>query len=126
MPIPRVVGKLNRVGLNHLMRPFTRHAPGFAVVHHTGRRSGRPYETPVNLFPVEGGFVIALTYGSRTDWVRNVIAAGGCVVETRGRQVACRSPHVYRDETRRRIRPVERAVLGVLGVTEFMELTAER
>jgi hypothetical protein len=73
MPIPRAIGRLNRVGLNRLSRPVAAHLPGFGVVHHRGRRSGRAYRTPVNLFPTQRGFVIALTYGPRTDWMRNVL-----------------------------------------------------
>jgi deazaflavin-dependent oxidoreductase (nitroreductase family) len=99
-----------------------RHLPGFGVVHHHGRRSGKAYRTPVNVFPVSGGFVIALPYGRRTDWVRNVMAAGGCTVETRGRMVACVDPHLYRDPGRRGIRPLERAALAVLGVEDFLSL----
>ena len=122
MPIPLAVGRLNRIGFNRLSTPVARHLPGFGVVHHRGRRSGRAYRTPVNVFPVEGGFVIALTYGSRTDWVRNVQAAGGCSVETRGELVACDRPRLYRDPERRGIRPLERRVLGLIGVEEFLEL----
>lgn len=99
-----------------------RHLPGFAVVHHRGRRSGRAFETPVDVFPVDGGFVLALTYGPDTDWVKNVMAAGGCTIETRGRRIACTGPRLYRDPGRHHIRPVERAVLGVLGVEWFLEL----
>jgi deazaflavin-dependent oxidoreductase (nitroreductase family) len=122
MPIPLVIGKLNKVGLNHLTRPLMRHLPGFAVVHHRGRRSGREFQTPVNVFPVEGGYVIALTYGPDTDWVKNVLAAGGCELETRGHLVPCTGAHLYRDPARRRIRPFERAILGLLGVEYFVEV----
>ena len=45
------------------------------IVHHVGRRSGRPYETPVLLTPIDGGFLIPLTYGPDRDWVRNVTAS---------------------------------------------------
>jgi deazaflavin-dependent oxidoreductase (nitroreductase family) len=122
MPVPRAVGKLNRVGFNHLTRPILRHLPGFAVVHHRGRTSGREFQTPVMLFRTDGGFVIALAYGPHTDWVKNVHAAGGCTVETRGHSVTCTAPRLYRDPSRRGIRPVERAVLGWLDVDEFLEL----
>ena len=122
MPIPRAIGRLNRVGLNRLSRPVAAHLPGFGAVHHRGRRSGRAYRTPVNLFPTERGFVIALTYGPRTDWVRNVLAAGGCAVESRGRTVACTAPRLYRDPERHGIRPVERVALGWLGVQESLAL----
>lgn len=122
MPILLAVGRLNKAGFNHLSRPAAAHLPGFGVVHHRGRRSGRPYRTPVNVFPVEGGFVIALTYGAHTDWVRNVLAAGGCTLQTRGRSVECVEPRLYRDPQRRGIRPVERTVLGWLGVDQFISL----
>lgn len=122
VPIPLAVGRWNRVGFNRLSTPVARHLPGFAVVHHHGRRSGRAYRTPVNVFPVSGGFVIALAYGPRTDWVRNVVAAGGCTLETRGRMVACGEPRVYRDPGRHGIRPVERAALRAIGVEEFLSL----
>jgi deazaflavin-dependent oxidoreductase (nitroreductase family) len=123
VPIPLAVGRWNRVGFNRLSTPVARHLPGFAVVHHHGRRSGRAYRTPVNVFPVSGGFVIALAYGPRTDWVRNVVAAGGCTLETRGRMVACGDPRVYRDAGRQGIRPVERAALRAMRVEEFLSLS---
>ena len=122
MPVPLAVGKLNRVGFNHLTRPFARHLPGFAVVHHRGRKSGREFHTPVNLFHTEGGFIIALTYGPHTDWVKNVLAAGGCTVESRGHRMTCTAPRLYRDPARHGIRPVERIVLGWLDVEEFLGL----
>ena len=122
VPIPLAIGRWNRVGFNRLSTPVARYLPGFGVVHHRGRRSGREYRTPVNVFPVPGGVVIALTYGPRTDWVRNVVAAGGCTLETRGRMVACGEPRVYRDPGRGGIRPVERAALRAIGVEEFLSL----
>jgi deazaflavin-dependent oxidoreductase (nitroreductase family) len=96
--------------------------PGLGLVIHRGRRSGRRYETPVNVFPAEDGYVFALTYGPDTDWVRNVLAAGGCELRTRGRTVRLMSPRLYRDEDRRGIRPFERQVLRVLSVADFLAL----
>jgi deazaflavin-dependent oxidoreductase (nitroreductase family) len=122
VPIPLAVGRWNRAGFNRLSTPVARQLPGFAVVRHRGRRSGREHQTPVNLFRVGDRFVIALVYGPRTDWVRNVLAAGGCTIETRGSLVACGQPVVYRDPERHGIRPVERATLALLGVQDFLEL----
>ena len=124
MPIPRAVGRWNKAGLNRLTRHVAPWMPGFGVVIHRGRRSGRRYETPVNVFPAADGYVFALTYGPDTDWVRNVLAAGGCERRTRGRTVRLVSPRLYRDEDRRGIRPVERQVLRVLNVADFLSLTS--
>ena len=90
---------------------------------HRGRRSGREYRTPVNVFATADGFVIALTYGAEhTDWVRNVLAAGGCELRVRGRVLRADSPRIFHDETRQAIRLPERQVLRLLGVADFMSL----
>jgi deazaflavin-dependent oxidoreductase (nitroreductase family) len=123
MPIPQAVGRWNRVGLNRVTRHVAPWLPGFGVVIHRGRRSGRSYRTPVNVFRTEDGYLFALTYGPDTDWVKNVQAAGGCELETHRRTVRLVSPRLYHDETRRGIRPVERAVLRIIGVADFLAMT---
>ncbi len=55
-----------------------------SVIRHRGRTSGRPYETPVGAVAVDDGFVIALVYGSRTSWVRNVLANGSATILNEG------------------------------------------
>jgi deazaflavin-dependent oxidoreductase (nitroreductase family) len=122
MPIPRQVARWNKVGLNRITRHFTPWMPGFGLVVHRGRRSGREYQTPVNVFPADDGFIIALTYGADTDWVKNVQAAGGCELRTRGRVLRVGSPRVYHDEARHGIRPLEREMLRLLGVTDFLSV----
>jgi deazaflavin-dependent oxidoreductase (nitroreductase family) len=122
MPIPRRVARWNKVGLNRITRHVAPWMPGFGLVVHRGRRSGREYRTPVNVFPADDGFVIALTYGADTDWVKNVQAAGGCELRTRGRVLRVGSPRVYHDETRHGIRPLEREMLRLLGVADFLSV----
>ena len=122
MPIPKVVGQWNKAGLNRLTRHIAPWMPGFGVIVHRGRRSGRRYETPVNVFSAGHGYVIALTYGLETDWVKNVLAAGGCELRTRGHATRLTSPRLYHDESRRGIRPVERQVLRLIGVADFLRL----
>jgi hypothetical protein len=56
MAIPRTVGRWNKVGLNRVTRHIAPWLPGFGVVVHRGRRSGRIYRTPVNVFATEGGY----------------------------------------------------------------------
>jgi len=97
------------------------------VVTHRGRRSGRQFHTPVNVFPRPGGrYVVALTYGPDTDWVKNVLAAGGCELVTRGRHLELTAPRRFHDEARHEIRVAERLVLGFLHVYEFLELRVAR
>jgi deazaflavin-dependent oxidoreductase (nitroreductase family) len=125
MPIPKTIARLNRVGLNRVTRRIAPWAPGFGVVVHRGRRSGRTYETPVNVFPTASGVRIALTYGADTDWVRNVVAAGGCELRTRGRTLTLTGPKVVRDPTRSGTRAFERRVLRMLQVEDFLDLTEQ-
>ena len=123
MPIPHGMRRVNRAALNKVTRPLFRWLPGMGVVIHRGRRSGRQYQTPVNVFPRPGGrYVVALTYGPDTDWCKNVVAAGGCELVSGGRMIALTSPRLFHDKSRREIRVVERAILGLLEVNDFLEL----
>jgi deazaflavin-dependent oxidoreductase (nitroreductase family) len=123
MPIPDGMRRVNKVVLNKVTRPVFRWLPGGGVVVHRGRRSGRAYQTPVDVFPRPGGrYIIALTYGPDTDWVKNVLAAGGCALITRGSHLALTAPQLFHDEARREIRVPERLMLAVLQVSDFMEL----
>lgn len=124
MPFPRRLARWNKAGLNRVVRHVAPWAPGLGLVVHRGRRSGRAYQTPVNVFRTADGFVIALTYGAEhTDWVRNVLAAGGCELRTGGRVLHVNSPRVYHDESRRGIRPLERQALRLIGVADFLSVT---
>ena len=71
----------NKYVTNRLLRGFANSSHGpFAVIRHVGRRSGKPYETTIMVWPMGEGFVIALTYGPDVDWYRNMLAAGGGTV----------------------------------------------
>jgi hypothetical protein len=56
----------------------------------------------VNVFRTSNGFIIALTYSSRSEWVKNVLAASNCELKTHGKQYQLFAPNVVRDPTRRR------------------------
>jgi deazaflavin-dependent oxidoreductase (nitroreductase family) len=71
----------NKYVTNRLLRRFALSGLGpFAIVGHVGRRSGKPHETVIWVWPTREGFVIALTYGPEVDWRRNLLAAGGGTV----------------------------------------------
>jgi deazaflavin-dependent oxidoreductase (nitroreductase family) len=123
MPLPRSLARFNRHGTNRVLGPLAPYLPGFGVIVHRGRRSGRFYRTPVNVFRRPGGFVVALTYGPNTDWVRNVLAAGECSLETRGHRWRLTRPRLIHDERHRAVPPVLRPI-GRLGhVSDFLDLS---
>ncbi|KUI31453.1 nitroreductase family deazaflavin-dependent oxidoreductase [Mycobacterium sp. GA-2829] len=123
MPAPRWLARANRVGLNRVVKFIAPWLPGFGMVVHHGRKSGREFRTPVNLFRRRDGFVFALTYGSGADWVRNVVAAGGCELITRRRHYTLTDPQLYVDEDRAEMpRFPVRSILRVANVSEFLYL----
>jgi deazaflavin-dependent oxidoreductase (nitroreductase family) len=126
MPLPRRLARFNRRVTNPLLAGVARRLPGFGVVHHRGRRSGRAYRTPVNVFRVPGWYVIALTYGPDSEWTRNVLQAGGCELETRGRRLRLHSPRLVTDENRRLVPAPVRPALRALGVAQFVLLRPEQ
>jgi hypothetical protein len=80
----RWVAAFNLAVTNRVNSRFAARLPGFGILTHVGRKSGRVCRTPVNVFRAPEGFLIALTYGRDSEWVRNVVAAGACQLETRG------------------------------------------
>ena len=76
----------------------------------------------MNVFRSGDAYVFALTYGSHVDWVRNVLAAGGCTMTTRGRRVRLMDPQLIVDPDRRLVPQPVRAFLGLLRVTEFLRM----
>jgi deazaflavin-dependent oxidoreductase (nitroreductase family) len=126
MPLPKRLAKFNLVVTNRVLGPLARWLPGFAVVEHVGRRSGTVRHSPVNLFRHGDRFVIALTYGAGSEWVRNVQAAGEFTVITRGRRRPLTEPELVHDERRALVPAPVRLALGALDVNDFLVSRAAR
>jgi deazaflavin-dependent oxidoreductase (nitroreductase family) len=122
MPLSRRVARFNERVTNHLTRPLAPHAPGFGVVVHKGRTSGRVYRTPVNVFAHDSGFAVALTYGREAQWVKNVLAARGCELVTRGRRHRLTDPEVVHDDRLAEVPAFVRPILRRIGVADFLLL----
>jgi deazaflavin-dependent oxidoreductase (nitroreductase family) len=65
-----------------------------SVIRHQGRRTGRTYQTPVWAVPTEDGFVIAIVYGSGTDWLKNVVASGAAAIVHHGATYPVDQPEI--------------------------------
>jgi deazaflavin-dependent oxidoreductase (nitroreductase family) len=124
MPLPKTLARVNRRITNPITRRFAGWLPPFAIVEHRGRRSGRQYRTPVFAFPATDGWVVALTYGAHTDWVENVLAAGGGRLKARRRWRDVTSPRLLRGAEWRRLVPlILHPVLALNDVDQFLRLT---
>lgn len=119
----RSLAKFNIVVTNRITGLFAGWLPGFGILTHVGRKSGNIYRTPINVFRAVNGFVVALTYSSKSEWVKNVIAAGGCELKTLGKNYHLSSPRVVLDPSRQRFPIPVRLVLMLVGAAEYMELS---
>ena len=85
---PRVLGWLiwyhKHVENPVMVRFFSGRSSRDALLHHVGRRSGKAYATPLTAHRSEDTIIIPLPYGTETDWLRNLQAAGQGVVELEG------------------------------------------
>ena len=77
----------------------TRVFPLYGVIEHRGRRSGKVFRTPVVVKPTRNGFIVPMPYGEGTDWYRNVLAAGGCLIRWNGRDYQVGDPELIRNAT---------------------------
>ena len=108
--------------VNPITRRFAGWLPWFGILTYRGRKSGKEYRTPMNVFRRGDSFVFALTYGSDVDWVRNIVAAGECSLRTRGRDIRLADPEVFVDPGQRLMPVLIRLFLRVNRVTEFMRM----
>ncbi|AYF74894.1 DUF385 domain-containing protein [Nocardia yunnanensis] len=90
----RALAHVNRRVTNPLFRVAATRLPGYGNVVHRGRRSGRRFRTPVGLTWHDDELLIALNYGTGSDWVRNVLAAKAFQLEHRGRTILLDAPEI--------------------------------
>lgn len=93
MPMPRWWGQVNK----RVFNPRELRRGVRPVLTHVGRTSGRTYRTPLDAHPVEGGYVFILVYGSESDWVRNVFAAGHASLLTGGEEIGLTTPRLINE-----------------------------
>lgn len=123
MPLPTAVAKFNRRVTNPLARLVAARLPPFIMMEHRGRRSGRRYRTPLMGFFARDELIIALTYGPRTEWIRNLEAAGGGQVISRGRRLRFGPPRLDHGMARAPGIPWPvRRFLGLVKVDDYLRL----
>jgi len=114
------------VGNPRVLRRAGTPGAGASVIRHTGRVSGRIYETPVVPHAVEGDYLIALPYGPGADWVRNVLARGSATLVHEGTTVTVHSPElVSTAQVASDLPSSEQRTLRLFGVDECLRVTAE-
>lgn len=90
----RVVALFNKYVNNPIQRMWAPRLPYMAVIEHVGRTSRKRYRTPVMAFVEAATISVVLNYGTGSDWLRNVQAAGSAEVVHRGRRYRLTDPRV--------------------------------
>jgi len=117
----RRMAHFNKAVTNKLAVHVAGVLPGMGIVIHVGRRTRNVYRTPVLVFRTNNGFRIALTYGRDSDWVKNALTHGAVRLITRRREYELTEPEAVVDEHRQHVPVLLRALLRVLGVSEFLD-----
>jgi deazaflavin-dependent oxidoreductase (nitroreductase family) len=100
-----------------------------ALLRHTGRRSGRQYSTPVGAHVRGDDCLVPLTFGSESDWSKNLREAGGGTMRWKGRDFEITGPELHRAEdikplVKKLFSPPERLGFRMLGIKGFLYLHA--
>ncbi|MEX0869043.1 MAG: nitroreductase family deazaflavin-dependent oxidoreductase [Nitriliruptoraceae bacterium] len=94
MPMPNWWRTINK----HVFNPPELRRGARPVLMHVGRRSGTTYRTPLEAHRVADGVVFVLVYGRRSDWARNVLAAGRAHLTIDGTTLELTRPRIVRAE----------------------------
>jgi deazaflavin-dependent oxidoreductase (nitroreductase family) len=94
MQLPQWLARFNRYVTNPIQRIWAGWAPTMGILEHVGRKSGKPYRTPLTVFSTDNGVAILLSYGPNRDWLKNIVAAGGGRITRYGKIFDVRDPQV--------------------------------
>lgn len=119
MPMPLWWGHINK----KLFNPKALRSGEWQVLAHVGRSSGRVYRTPLGAYEVDGTFIFILVYGSRSDWVQNVLASGSASLEVDGEVVELTSPRVISgDEAWELLGGIAKPPPRFLNIDEYLQM----
>ena len=119
MPLPRWLAEVNKRVFNRWelkrgVRP---------VLIHVGRTSGKTYETPLDAHRVDGGYIFICNYGSRSDWVRNILASGMASLRIGAERVDLVAPRlIAAEEALQQLPAGTKTPPRSMNVTEFLRM----
>jgi deazaflavin-dependent oxidoreductase (nitroreductase family) len=123
-PVVNAVRRMNRSVTNpRVMRTAGTEGTQTSVIEHVGRKSGKTYETPVDIIETTTRLLIALPYGVRTDWLRNVLDAGFATVLHSGERIPVDRPAVVATADVAELIPARTLrTLRLFGVSQCLSL----
>ena len=123
MSLPRWLAQINKRVFNRIeikrgIRP---------VLNHVGRSSGKTYRTPLDAHPVDDGYLFIPMYGPRTDWVKNVLAAGAASLKIDGDETELVSPRLVKKDSVWQLLPATtKTPPGITGESELLQMNVRR
>lgn len=119
MPMPLWWGQINK----RIVNPRALVSGKWEVINHVGRSSGKTYRTPLDSWEVDEARVFVLVYGSRCDWVRNILASGRATLETGGWIEELGSPRIISEtEVRDMLAGAHKLPPRFLKIDEFLQM----
>ena len=79
--------------INPMAVPLARVMPGITVIKHRGRTSGKNYETAISAYRKGNTVAIMLAHG-KTNWVKNILAAGAADIRLGRRDLHLVNPRI--------------------------------
>ena len=124
MQLPQWVARFNRYVTNPIQRIWAGWLPQMGILEHVGRKSGKPYRTPLNVFATDDGLAIVLTYGPDRDWLKNITATGHARMRHRGKTIELTNPRVMpKAEAATAVKGLGRPIFARMPVEQAVLLT---
>ncbi len=122
MPVPTWVAQVNK----RVFNPMEIRRGQRPVLVHTGRSSGKTYQTPLDAHPIDGGYIFFVNYGAaKSDWVKNILASGHATLRLEGREIALTAPRILREDQAFELLPATVEPLPQwMKVTEYLCMDA--
>jgi deazaflavin-dependent oxidoreductase (nitroreductase family) len=118
--LPKWLARVNK----HVFNPREIRRGSRPVLTHVGRRSGVTYRAPLDAHPVDDGFVFFPMYGTDSDWVRNVLAAGSATLRFDGNDIELTTPRLLpRDEALPLLAPGTKLPPGIVRPDVLLRMT---
>ena len=123
-PVVNAVRTFNKHVFNPTMMRLAGRRHWYAsAIRHKGRRSRKEYATPVMAEPIEEGFIVPLPYGTKVDWLKNVLAARGATIEAKGESHTVVEPEVIDAVTAFPLLPPRlRRTWGLFGIERYLKV----
>jgi deazaflavin-dependent oxidoreductase (nitroreductase family) len=124
MPLPKPLRILPRY-LNPALRAVAAYLPPLAVLHHTGRRTGQTYDSPVQAYRTDGGYLVGYAYSDNPQWAQNLLATGHGQMTRAGKLYAITNPRHLGTEGLALLPAPVAAMMRGIGVGDFLRFDTE-